>query len=128
MDEVSQLISHSEHKIDALQRLRVHCQNLAKHHTQAIESHADGPVATKVLTDRVDWAIQLIKEDHRKLPGLLAELKGSLDVVSSKDSCLTISFDTNHLFKSFSNYARLSRTSLHSSPNRTIKPFSSSPS
>lgn len=99
MDEISQLIRHSEHKIDNLQRLGDHCRNLTNRRTQSVAPHADIPVATKVLTDRVDWAIKTISEDHRKLPGLLDELRGSLDVVSSNRSCSFISFNTNDPLK-----------------------------
>lgn len=81
MDEISQLYSISEQRIEYLNKLREDCETLeppapgnADRLTESCRCH---------MIDRIDRAIKLIKSNHELMPRILGDLKGSLDVVSS---------------------------------------------
>lgn len=82
MDEISQLCSISEQKIEYLNKLRGDCQTL--------ESSTPGKVHELTesyrseMIDRIDEAVKIIRSNHELMPRILGDLKGSLDVVSSE--------------------------------------------
>ena len=81
MDEISQLYSISEQKIEHLNKLREDCDPLEP----PAHGKADGARETRCchMIERIDEAIKLIKSNHELMPRILGDLKGSLDVVSS---------------------------------------------
>ena len=81
MDEISQLYSISEQKIEYLNKLREDCETLEP----LASRKADGArlMPRRHMIDRIDEAIKLIKSNHELMPRILGDLKGSLDVVSS---------------------------------------------
>ena len=82
MDEISQLYSISEQKIEYLNKLREDCNTLGP----PAPGKADGARETRrcYMIDRIDEAIKLIKSNHELMPRILGDLKGSLDAVSSE--------------------------------------------
>ena len=81
MDEISQLYSISEQKIEYLHKLREDCDTLEPLAPRKV----DGARETRRchMIDRIDEAVKLIKSNHELMPRILGDLKGSLDVVSS---------------------------------------------
>lgn len=95
MDEISQIQSAAEQKLEFLQLLRVDCEGLEARPSLCEvvpqqTSASDSPVPKEeTMTERVDWAIKTIKGNHLKLPAALDDLKSSLDVVRTS----TVNFE-----------------------------------
>lgn len=70
IDEISQIYDISEQKIKFLNTLREQLKS------QIIETPRD-----LIMTHRIDWAIDSIRNDNENLPRLLHDLKSSLNVV-----------------------------------------------
>ena len=87
MDEISQLYSISEQKIEYLNKLREDCETLEPPAPRKIDVGTHGIHGTydyrRDMIDRIDGAIKLIKSNHELMPRILGDLKGSLDVVSN---------------------------------------------
>ena len=81
MDEISQIYSISEQKIDYLNKLREDCETLEP--SGPGKAHGLTESYRRDMIDRIDGAIKLIKSNHELMPRILGDLKGSLDVVSS---------------------------------------------
>lgn len=90
MDEISQLQSICEQKVELLRKLREDCERLESK-PSFIEGASSNKQSGKVkrqhligegMTERIDWALQNIEGNHNKLPSKLDDLKSSLDVVS----------------------------------------------
>lgn len=89
MDEISQISSIAERKLDFLKRLRQDCENITEVHTTPGLDTDDAAVRTRSLphTDAesraltlklIDNAIAHIKAEHERLPEILNDLKSSL--------------------------------------------------
>ena len=81
MDEISQLYSISEQKVEYLNKLREDCETLEP--SAPGNAHGLTESYRHDLIDRIDGAIKIIKSNHELMPRILGDLKGSLDVVSS---------------------------------------------
>ena len=113
MDEVSQIHSIAERKIDFLERLRQDCEVVEEDAEQPEEPVDDynviaspglsaDPHIRKLMIQRIDKAIQYIKANHERLPGTLNDLRNSLDDVSQPR---TSTCACEMTFPSCSNYA-----------------------
>ncbi len=93
MDEISQIYSISERKVDFLERLRRDCGAL-----EEVSEQQEGPAEDRnvlelprpsanartreLMIRRIDRAIHQIKANHEGLPGTLNDLRNSLNDVS----------------------------------------------
>ena len=82
MDEISQLCSISEQKIEYLNKLRGDCETLEP--SAPRKAHGLTESYRSEMIDRIDEAIKIIRSNHELMPRILGDLKGSLDVVSSE--------------------------------------------
>ena len=82
MDEISQLYSIAEQKIEYLNKLRGDCETVEP--STPREVHGFTESYRGEMIDRIDEAIKLIRSNHELMPRILGDLKGSLDVVSSE--------------------------------------------
>lgn len=90
MDEVSQIYSIAQRKLDFLSKLRRDHEDMLKNPMAAnlIVKHIDSPRARSLAaadTHTCEWAIKTIenaigriKADHEALPGIIDDLKSSL--------------------------------------------------
>ena len=81
MDEISQLYSISDQKIEYLNKLREDCEILEASAPRKVHELAES--YRREMIDRIDKAIKIIRSNHKLMPRILGDLKGSLDVVSS---------------------------------------------
>ena len=79
MDEISQIHEFSMQKVEFLEKLREHCNVLerASSGNATSSQHRED----KLLNERIDEAIEWMKEGNKNLPQLVNDLKNSLDVV-----------------------------------------------
>lgn len=82
MDEISQLHSIAEQKIEYLNKLRGDCKTLEP--SSPMKVHGLTERYRSEMIDRIDEAIKIIRSNHELMPRILGDLKGSLDVVSSE--------------------------------------------
>ena len=82
MDEISQLCSISEQKIEYLNKLRGDCETLEPPAPSKVHGLTES--YRSEMIDRIDEAIKIIRSNHELMPRILSDLKGSLDVVSSE--------------------------------------------
>ena len=98
MDEVSQIYSISERKLEFLTRLRRDCDSMIESTEGTDLSAAElndnlrlQPTADNhtrnLTTNMVDHAISRIKADNEELPKMLNDLRNSLDDVSLLPFC-----------------------------------------
>ena len=80
MDEISQIYSISEQKIEYLNKLREDCEALKP--SAPAKAGALTESDRRDMIDRIDGAIKMIRSNHKMMPRILDDLKGSLDVVS----------------------------------------------
>ncbi len=80
MDEISQIYSISEQKIEYLNKLREDCEKLEP--SASGKARALTESDRRDMIDRIDGAIKIIRSNHEMMPRILGDLKGSLDVVS----------------------------------------------
>lgn len=93
MDEIFQIYSISERKLDFLERLKRDYEILDQdpdHAGELVEDHhlfnplqptANARKAPKIMVNKIDYAMQRIKASHEALPGILNDLRNSLDDV-----------------------------------------------
>lgn len=88
MDEVTQLHSIYEQKLDFLSKLRKDCeviQNSSGPDTFGDQNQASTTgndcEPSKTMTEQVDWAVDQLKANHEGLPRTLTDLRNSLDDV-----------------------------------------------
>lgn len=78
IEEISQIISISNRKLDFLERLRQDCVALDMDNDINIDDSAHEMTAVQ----RIDWATDLIKKNYSHMQRTRDDLKLSLDVVS----------------------------------------------
>ncbi len=78
MDEISQIYSIYEQKLDFLDRLRKNCGLLEDEHNVASAGQK------KAMIEQIDWAVNQLRSNHEGLPRTLHDLRNSLDDVSSQ--------------------------------------------
>ena len=90
MDEITQLYSIYEQKLDFLSKLRRDCEIIEKSTqppiTAAQSQSSAGETASepcKTMTEQVDWAVDQLTSNHNGLPRTLTDLRNSLDDVGS---------------------------------------------
>ena len=90
MDELSQIYSISEQKIEYLRKLKVDCEALvteaSNYKNEILESER------RDMVDRIDWAIKTLRSNHERIPSILGDLKSSLDVVRDPKKAEFIAF------------------------------------
>ena len=86
MDEVSQIYNISERKIEFLERLKQAFTVLAEPPNVANDQRSPRSAIDKhtrdLVSQRIDGAIRGIQANHEHLPGILQDLRNSLDDVS----------------------------------------------
>ena len=102
MDEVSQIYSISERKLDFLERLKKDCVNIDEKNelekdtiTPDFSKPFAAPHIRELMINRIDDAMRHIRENHEGLPGVLNDLRNSLDDVRpshSSDACPELMF------------------------------------
>ena len=93
MDEVSQIQGISERKVEFLERLKRDCNTLGQNLEspegfiiggsyvfKALDSSTQAHTRN-LMIDEIESAIQHIKANHEALPGILNDLRNSLDDV-----------------------------------------------
>lgn len=93
MDEITQLYSIYEQKLDFLSKLRKDCEIIEKSTrpliTAAQSQSSAGETESepcKTMTEQVDWAVDQLTSNHNGLPRTLTDLRNSLDDVGSPSS------------------------------------------
>lgn len=81
MDEISQLYSISEQKIEYLNKLREDCETLEPSAPRKVYGLTES--YRREMIDRIEEVIKIIRSNHELMPRILGDLKASLDVVSS---------------------------------------------
>ena len=90
MDEVTQLYSIYEQKLNFLSKLRKDCVNWAnsanfgtfrdQSQGSTVGNDSDDE-SSKTMIEQVDWAVDQLKTNHEGLPRTLTDLRNSLDDV-----------------------------------------------
>lgn len=77
MNEISRAADISEERLDFLDRLKIDCQN------SPVLTTSNDVVNKPTVATMIDVSYAPIKEDYRRMQRMLADLKSSLDAVSS---------------------------------------------
>ncbi len=85
MDEISQIYSIYEQKLDFLDRLRKNCELLEdKHNVASTGLNQEFGNTGRAMVEQIDWAVNKLRSNHEGLPRTLHDLRNSLDDVSSQ--------------------------------------------
>ena len=83
MDEISQIYSIYEQKLEFLKKLGGTCRVFESEQNQARAVQREEPGITgKTMTEQIDWAVSTLRSNHEGLPRTLKDLRNSLDDVS----------------------------------------------
>ena len=106
MDEVSQILSISERKIDFLERLKQDYAILEDseqpdslteyRNAQELPRPSTNMRSHELMVRRIDNAIQHIKVNHEGLPGTLNDLRNSLDDVTMTMFSTSVFFELTY--------------------------------
>ena len=90
MDEMSQIYSIYEQKLEFLEKFRKDCEMFLEKEPNAATTglttslHEGFGNTGKAMAEQIDWAIDLLRSNHEGLPRTLNDLRNSLDDVSSQ--------------------------------------------